>query len=104
MLAQYSSYRDTQDPIMPDQIKRSFSVVYHNHKWYSDITEFTLNEQKTYLSSIIGGCTLLNWNLKNLSLVLTVVKFFSIVLFETDEAWALLVTFLTTLRKLKKAL
>ena len=94
MLAQYSSYRDTQDPIMPDQIKRSFSVVYHNHKWYSDITEFTLNEQKTYLSSIIGGCTLLNWNLKN----------FSIVLFETDEAWALLVTFLTTLSKLKKAL
>ena len=94
MLAQYSSYRDTQDPIKPDQIKRSFSVVYHNNKWYSDITEFTLNEQKTYLSSIIGGCTLLNWNLKN----------FSIVLFETDEAWALLVTFSTTLSKLKKAL
>ena len=85
----YSNYRNTQDPIKPDHIKRSFSVVYHNHKWYSDITEFKLNEQKTYLSPIIDGCTLLNWNLKNLRLVLTVVKFFSIVLFETDEAWAL---------------
>ena len=56
----YSNYRDTQDPIKPDHIKRSFSVVYHNHKWYSDITEFKLNEQKTYLSPIIDGCTLLN--------------------------------------------
>ncbi|MCO6532940.1 IS3 family transposase, partial [Lactobacillus sp.] len=26
-------------------------------KWYSDITEFKLNGQKTYLSPIIDGCT-----------------------------------------------
>ena len=30
--------------IKPDLIKRSFSSVYPNHKWYSDVTEF---KQKT---------------------------------------------------------
>ena len=53
----YSSYRGTQGPIKPDLIKRSFSAVYPNHKWYSDITEFKLKGQKTYLSPIIDGCT-----------------------------------------------
>ncbi len=53
----YSSYRGTQGPIKPDLIKRSFSAVYPNHKWYSDVTEFKLKGQKTYLSPIIDGCT-----------------------------------------------
>ena len=56
----YNSYRSTQGPIKPDLFKRSFSAVYPNHKWYSDATEFKLNEQKKYLSPIIDGCTLLN--------------------------------------------
>ena len=52
----YSSYRGTQGPIQPDLIKRSFSAVYPNHKWYSDITKFKLKGQKTYLSprSLLG--------------------------------------------------
>ena len=41
-----NSYRGTQGLIKPDSIKRSFSVVYHNHKWYSDITKFKLKVQK----------------------------------------------------------
>ena len=53
----YSSYRGTQGSIKPDLIKRSFSAVYPNHKWYSDVTEFKLKGQKTYLSPIIDGCT-----------------------------------------------
>ena len=53
----YSSYRGTQGPIKSDLFKRSFSAVYPNHKWYSDITEFKLKGQKTYLSPIIDGCT-----------------------------------------------
>ncbi|WP_187159385.1 DDE-type integrase/transposase/recombinase [Lactobacillus helsingborgensis] len=53
----YNSYRGTQGPIKPGLIKRSFSAVYPNHKWYSDITEFKLKGQKTYLSPIIDGCT-----------------------------------------------
>ena len=60
----YNSYRGTQCPIKPDLIKRSFSAVYPNHKWYSDITKFKLKGQKMYLSPIIDGCTQLNWNLK----------------------------------------
>ena len=42
----YNSYRGTQCPIKPDLIKRSFSAVYSNHKWYSDITEFKLKGAK----------------------------------------------------------
>ena len=53
----YNSYRGTQGPIKPDLIKRNFSAIYPNHKWYSDITEFKLKGQKTYLSPIIDGCT-----------------------------------------------
>ena len=53
----HNSYRGTQGPIKPDLIKRNFSAIYPNHKWYSDITEFKLNGQKTHLSPIIDGCT-----------------------------------------------
>ena len=51
----YNSYRGTQGPIKPDLIKRNFSAVYPNHKWYSDITEFKLKGQKpTYHRSLTG--------------------------------------------------
>ncbi|WP_333491296.1 IS3 family transposase [Lactobacillus panisapium] len=53
----YNSYRSTQGPIKTDLIKRNFSAVYPEHKWYSDVTEFKLNGQKTYLSPIVDGCT-----------------------------------------------
>ena len=51
----YNSYRGTQDPIKPNLIKRSFGAIYPEHKRYSDVTEFKLNGQKTYLSPIIDG-------------------------------------------------
>ncbi|WP_348635629.1 IS3 family transposase [Lactobacillus sp. ESL0701] len=53
----YNSYRGTQGPIKPDLIRRNFSAILPDHKWYSDVTEFNLNGQKTYLSPIIDGCT-----------------------------------------------
>ena len=53
----YNSYRGTQGPIKPNLIKRNFGAIYSEHKWYSDLTEFKLNGQKTYLSPIIDGCT-----------------------------------------------
>ena len=53
----YNSYRGNQGPIKNDLIKRNFSAVYPEHKWYSDVTEFKLNGQKTYLSPIVDGCT-----------------------------------------------
>lgn len=43
--------------IKPDLIKRNFSAIYPNHKWYLDVTEFKLKGQKTYLSPIIDGYT-----------------------------------------------
>ncbi|WEV43774.1 IS3 family transposase [Lactobacillus sp. ESL0684] len=53
----YNSYRGIQGPIKPDLIRRNFSAILPNHKWYSDVTEFKLNGQKTYLLPIIDGCT-----------------------------------------------
>lgn len=52
----YNSYCGTQGPIKTNLIKRSFRAIYPEHKWYSDVTEFKLNDQKTYLSPIIDGC------------------------------------------------
>lgn len=53
----YNSYRGSQGQIKPNLIKRNFGAIYPEHKWYSDVTEFKLNGQKTYLSPIIDGCT-----------------------------------------------
>ncbi|WP_317638217.1 IS3 family transposase [Lactobacillus xylocopicola] len=53
----YSSYRGIQGPIKPDLVKRNLGAIYPEHKWYSDVTEFKLKGQKTYLSPIIDGCT-----------------------------------------------
>jgi len=38
-------------------IRRNFFSILPNYKWYSDVSEFKLNGQKTYLSTIINGCT-----------------------------------------------
>ena len=53
----YNSYRDYPDPIKTDLSKRNFSLIYPEHKCYLDVTELKLNGQKTYLSSIVDGCT-----------------------------------------------
>ena len=52
----YSSYRGTIGKIAPDHIKRHFFAICPNMKWYTDISEFHLNNQKLYLSPILDGC------------------------------------------------
>lgn len=41
---------------LPNLIHRNFFAIRPNMKWYTDITEFHLNGQKLYLSSILDGC------------------------------------------------
>lgn len=53
----YSSYKGTVGKIKDDLIRRQFSSILPDRKWYSDVTEFHLNGQKLYLSPIIDGCT-----------------------------------------------
>ena len=53
----YNSYRGNQGLIKPNLIKHSFGAFYPENKWYSNVTEFKLNDQKIYLSFIIDGCT-----------------------------------------------
>ena len=49
----YSSYKGTIGKIAPNLIYRDFFVRMSNMKWYTDITEFHLNGEKLYLSSIL---------------------------------------------------
>ena len=52
----YSSYKGTIGKIAPNLIHRDFFAALPNTKWYTDITEFHLNNEKLYLSPILDGC------------------------------------------------
>ena len=52
----YSSYKGTIGKIAPNLIRRKFFAPLPNMKWYTDITEFHLNDEKLYLSPILDGC------------------------------------------------
>lgn len=52
----YSSYKGTVGTIADNIIKRDFYADQPNQKWYSDVTEFNLRGEKTYLSPILDGC------------------------------------------------
>lgn len=52
----YSSYRGTVGRIASNLIQRNFFALRPNMKWYTDITEFSLQGQKLYLSPILDGC------------------------------------------------
>lgn len=51
-----SSYKGTIGKIAPNLIHRDFFAPMPNMKWYTDITEFHLNDEKLYLSPILDGC------------------------------------------------
>lgn len=42
-LRKYNSNHGTQDPIKTGLIKRNFNAIYQEYKWYSDMSEFRLN-------------------------------------------------------------
>ncbi len=52
----YSSYKGTVGTTADNIIDRDFYAERPDQKWYSDITEFNLRGQKTYLSPILDGC------------------------------------------------
>ena len=52
----YSSYKGTIGKIAPNLIHRDFFAALPNTKWYTDITEFHLNNEKLYLLPILDGC------------------------------------------------
>lgn len=52
----YSSYKGTIGKIALNLIHRDFFAALPNTKWYTDITEFHLNNEKLYLSPILDGC------------------------------------------------
>lgn len=49
----YSSYKGTVSHIAPNALKRDFSTSAPNQKWVTDVTEFSVCNQKVYLSPII---------------------------------------------------
>ena len=51
----YTSYRGTIGKIAGNLIKRDFKSSIPNKKWYTDVTEFKLREEKIYLSPILDG-------------------------------------------------
>ena len=52
----YSSYKGNVGTIADNIIQRDFHAELPNQKWYSDVTEFNLRGDKTYLSPILDGC------------------------------------------------
>ena len=52
-IKRYKSYRGAVGKIAPNMLNRNFKASKPNQKWATDITEFTLFGQKTYLSTII---------------------------------------------------
>lgn len=51
----YSSYKGTIGKIADNLIERNFDTDKPNKKWYTDVTEFKLNNEKIYLSPILDG-------------------------------------------------
>lgn len=52
----YSSYQGNVGKIAPNIIQRDFFSDKPNKKWYSDVTEFNLRGEKTYLAPFLDGC------------------------------------------------
>lgn len=56
-MKKYKSYKGEVGKIAPDLLKRCFEAAKPNHKWVTDVTEFSLFGQKIYLSPIIDLCS-----------------------------------------------
>ena len=52
----YSSYKGTVGKIADNIIQRDFYAEEPNRKWYTDVTEFNLRGEKTYLAPVLDGC------------------------------------------------
>ncbi len=61
----YSSYKGTVGMIADNLIKRDFQASRANEKWFTDITEFHLGEEKCYLSPIMDACgqEIISWSI-----------------------------------------
>lgn len=75
----YSSYKGTVGKIAEDLIKRDFNAEKANEKWFTDVTEFRLKDEKCYLSPIMDayGQEIISWNISispNLSQVHDMLK------------------------------
>ena len=49
----YSSYKGEQGKIAPNLLQRDFSASKPNEKWLTDITEFSVKDEKRYFSPIL---------------------------------------------------
>ena len=52
-IKKYRSYKGEVGKIAPNLLERDFSTTAPNQKWVTDVTEFSLFGQKTYLSPIL---------------------------------------------------
>lgn len=50
---QYCSYKGEIGKIAPNRLEQNFSATKPNQKWVTDITEFSVQNKKVYLSSIL---------------------------------------------------
>jgi putative transposase len=49
----YSSYQGEQGVVAPNLLKRQFDADAPNEKWVTDVTEFSVGDQKLYLSPVM---------------------------------------------------
>ncbi|WP_364403201.1 IS3 family transposase [Pseudarthrobacter sp. LMD1-1-1.1] len=49
----YNSYQGEQGIVAPNLLKRQFEADAPNHKWVTDVTEFSVGDKKLYLSPIM---------------------------------------------------
>ena len=56
-MKKYKSYKGEVGKIAPNLLERDFEAAKPNHKWVTDVTEFSLFGQKLYLSPILDLCS-----------------------------------------------
>ena len=56
-MKKYKSYKGEVGKIAPNLLDRAFFVSKSNEKWVTDVTEFSLFDQKLYLSPILDLCS-----------------------------------------------
>ena len=49
----YRSYRGEVGKVAPNELKRNFYAEFPNRKWVTDVTEFSVKNEKVYLSPIL---------------------------------------------------
>lgn len=61
----YSSYKGTVGVVAANHIQRDFEASKPNEKWFTDVTEFKVNDKKVYLSPILDahGRYIVSYNL-----------------------------------------